>query len=219
MQQDRTLPSKSRRRRPCRRSRMSIQNRSTSRPARSTSRPGWRCTACRSACACSRSVPRPVPAGPGEGDQPPLAWAWRRSPPGSAWPMRADDWTFATYRGHAHALARGADPEAVMRELLGLRGRHLRRQGRLDAHHERRARLTSAPTRSSVRTCRSPAGARAGRRRLARRRRGHRVLLRRRRDEHRRLPRGGEPRRRMAGSRSSSCARTTSTWSTRRSAP
>jgi pyruvate dehydrogenase E1 component alpha subunit len=33
--------------------------------------------------------------------------------------MRPTDWTFATYRGHNHTLARGADPSAVMAELLG----------------------------------------------------------------------------------------------------
>jgi TPP-dependent pyruvate/acetoin dehydrogenase alpha subunit len=33
--------------------------------------------------------------------------------------MRDGDWTFATYRGHDHTLARGADPSAVMAELLG----------------------------------------------------------------------------------------------------
>ena len=33
--------------------------------------------------------------------------------------MRPGDWTFATYRGHNHTLARGADPSAVMAELLG----------------------------------------------------------------------------------------------------
>ena len=34
--------------------------------------------------------------------------------------MRPDDWTFATYRGHAHTLARGVPPmTAVMAELLG----------------------------------------------------------------------------------------------------
>jgi acetoin:2,6-dichlorophenolindophenol oxidoreductase subunit alpha len=33
--------------------------------------------------------------------------------------MRADDYTFATYRGHAHTLARGAEPGAVLAELLG----------------------------------------------------------------------------------------------------
>jgi acetoin:2,6-dichlorophenolindophenol oxidoreductase subunit alpha len=33
--------------------------------------------------------------------------------------MRADDWTFATYRGHAHTLARGSDMAATLGELLG----------------------------------------------------------------------------------------------------
>jgi acetoin:2,6-dichlorophenolindophenol oxidoreductase subunit alpha len=33
--------------------------------------------------------------------------------------MRTDDYTFATYRGHAHALARGMDPGEALAELLG----------------------------------------------------------------------------------------------------
>ena len=33
--------------------------------------------------------------------------------------MRQDDYTFATYRGHAHTLARGVPMEGVMAELLG----------------------------------------------------------------------------------------------------
>ncbi len=33
--------------------------------------------------------------------------------------MRPDDWTFATYRGHAHTLARGVPMGPVMAELLG----------------------------------------------------------------------------------------------------
>jgi pyruvate dehydrogenase E1 component alpha subunit len=33
--------------------------------------------------------------------------------------MRPDDWTFCTYRGHAHTLVRGAPMEATMAELLG----------------------------------------------------------------------------------------------------
>ena len=33
--------------------------------------------------------------------------------------MRTDDYTFATYRGHAHTLVRGADMAATMAELLG----------------------------------------------------------------------------------------------------
>jgi TPP-dependent pyruvate/acetoin dehydrogenase alpha subunit len=38
---------------------------------------------------------------------------------GFAQAMRSDDWTYATYRGHNHTLARGADPTATMAELLG----------------------------------------------------------------------------------------------------
>ena len=33
--------------------------------------------------------------------------------------MRADDWTFCTYRGHAHTLARGVSMEGVLGELMG----------------------------------------------------------------------------------------------------
>src|SRR5439155_8267580 len=33
--------------------------------------------------------------------------------------MHKDDYTFATYRGHAHTLARGASMTGVMGELLG----------------------------------------------------------------------------------------------------
>jgi TPP-dependent pyruvate/acetoin dehydrogenase alpha subunit len=33
--------------------------------------------------------------------------------------MRPDDWTFATYRGHAHTLARGVAMTPIMAELLG----------------------------------------------------------------------------------------------------
>lgn len=33
--------------------------------------------------------------------------------------MRPDDWTFATYRGHAHTIARGVEMTPVMAELLG----------------------------------------------------------------------------------------------------
>ncbi|MQA88240.1 MAG: pyruvate dehydrogenase (acetyl-transferring) E1 component subunit alpha [Streptosporangiales bacterium] len=38
--------------------------------------------------------------------------------------MRSDDWTFCTYRGHAHTLARGASMTAAMAELMG-RGKGL----------------------------------------------------------------------------------------------
>jgi len=38
---------------------------------------------------------------------------------GFAHAMRPDDYTFATYRGHAHTLARGTPPGPVLAELLG----------------------------------------------------------------------------------------------------
>jgi acetoin:2,6-dichlorophenolindophenol oxidoreductase subunit alpha len=38
---------------------------------------------------------------------------------GFAVAMRPDDWSFATYRGHHHTLARGARMDATMAELLG----------------------------------------------------------------------------------------------------
>ncbi len=41
---------------------------------------------------------------------------------GFASALRADDRSIGTYRGHHHALARGASPEAVMLELLGRDG-------------------------------------------------------------------------------------------------
>ena len=71
-------------------------------------------------------------------------WGWARrrsrSAPRSVLPPRRL-LASGTYRGHAHALARGASPEAVLRRAARPRGRDLRRQGRLDAHHQRRARL------------------------------------------------------------------------------
>ncbi|HEY0486120.1 MAG TPA: thiamine pyrophosphate-dependent dehydrogenase E1 component subunit alpha [Mycobacteriales bacterium] len=41
---------------------------------------------------------------------------------GAASVLRPGDASIGTYRGHAHALARGASPEAVLRELLGRAG-------------------------------------------------------------------------------------------------
>ena len=40
-------------------------------------------------------------------------------PPRFGVAMRPDDWTFCTYRGHAHTLARGASMEGVLGELMG----------------------------------------------------------------------------------------------------
>ncbi len=41
---------------------------------------------------------------------------------GAASVLRPDDYSIGTYRGHAHALARGAPPAAVLAELLGREG-------------------------------------------------------------------------------------------------
>jgi len=41
---------------------------------------------------------------------------------GVAAAMRDDDWTFCTYRGHNHTLARGVPMEPVLLELVGKRG-------------------------------------------------------------------------------------------------
>lgn len=41
---------------------------------------------------------------------------------GTASVLREGDYSIGTYRGHAHALARGAPPDAVMLELLGRQG-------------------------------------------------------------------------------------------------
>ena len=41
---------------------------------------------------------------------------------GVMWPLRTDDFLISTHRGHGHTLAKGADPLAMMRELLGREG-------------------------------------------------------------------------------------------------
>src|SRR5262249_48731734 len=41
---------------------------------------------------------------------------------GAASVLRPGDYSIGTYRGHAHALARGAPPDAVLAELLGRHG-------------------------------------------------------------------------------------------------
>ena len=41
---------------------------------------------------------------------------------GVLWPLRTDDYLISTHRGHGHTLAKGADPIAMMRELLGREG-------------------------------------------------------------------------------------------------
>ncbi len=56
---------------------------------------------------------------------------------GFAAAMRPTDWTFATYRGHAHTLARGVPMTPVLAELLGRTQRPDGGQGRVDAPDQR----------------------------------------------------------------------------------
>ena len=104
---------------------------------------------------------------------------------GAAAALRPGDRSIGTYRGHAHALARGAPPDAVLRELLGRVGGSAR---------ARAARCTS-PTSSTATSAlrdhrRAPADRlRHGVGRPGQRERGHRLLLRRRHDQHRGVPR------------------------------
>ena len=67
--------------------------------------------------------------------------------------MRHDDYTFCTYRGHAHTLARGVPTDADPGRAVGARERADGRQGRVDAPDQRRARRDGLATRSSAPTC------------------------------------------------------------------
>jgi pyruvate dehydrogenase E1 component alpha subunit len=58
-----------------------------------------------------------------------LALGQEAIPAGYAVAMRADDYTFCTYRGHGHTLARGASMAAAMAELLGRRNGMLHGKG------------------------------------------------------------------------------------------
>ena len=52
---------------------------------------------------------------------------------GFATAMKPGDWSFCTYRGHAHTLARGSSMTGVLGELMGRECRPDGREGRLHA--------------------------------------------------------------------------------------
>ena len=141
--------------------------------------------------------PGAVLRGPRPGDDPP-----RHRPGGgrgrrSRAAMRADDYTFCTYRGHNHTLARGVPMAPILRRAVRAGERAPGRQGRLDAPHERRARRDGL-----VRDRRRAPADRAGRGVVGpvpQVRPGRGLLLRRRDDEHRRVPRGAEHGRGLEG--------------------
>ncbi len=63
---------------------------------------------------------------------------------GASAALRDDDYVFATYRGHHHAIARGATPEECLAELMSRATGLCKGQGRLHAPHQgvrRHARL------------------------------------------------------------------------------
>ena len=72
---------------------------------------------------------------------------------GASAALRPGDYVFATYRGHHHAIARGATPGECLAELMSKATGPVRGQGRVDAPDQRRPGC-SAPTRSSAPTCR-----------------------------------------------------------------
>ena len=110
---------------------------------------------------------------------------------GASAALRPDDYVFATYRGHHHAIARGASPEGCLAELMQRStgvckakggSMHLTQadHGMLGSYAIVGAHLPDGQRRRLVREAQ---GYDAGRRRV----------LRRRRDQHRRLPRGAQP--------------------------
>ena len=105
--------------------------------------------------------------------------------------MQPDDYTFATYRGHAHTLARGASMTAVMGELLGRDNGLMHGKGgsmHLTDVEPRRHGLVRHRRRTSDHRAAAPPGRRSTAAPTGRGR-----VLRRRHDEHRRVPRGAEP--------------------------
>ena len=130
--------------------------------------------------------------------------------------MRKGDKSFCTYRGHAHTLARGASMEGMLGELM-LRDIGLMRGKGGSMHltsveHD----VSSAPTRSSAPICRSPA-ARLGARNISAKRTCRSASLATARPISARFTRRSTSPR-SGSCRSSSSARTISTWNTRQSA-
>src|SRR6266516_6375665 len=76
---------------------------------------------------------------------------------GASAALRPDDYVVATYRGHHHAIARGATPEACLAELMSrATGLCAGKAARCTSRWPRAT--CSAPTRSLARTCRWHAG-------------------------------------------------------------
>ena len=72
---------------------------------------------------------------------------------GASAALRPDDYVFATYRGHHHAIARGATPDECLAELMSKATGVCRAKGG-SMHLTKAEPGCSARTRSSARTCR-----------------------------------------------------------------
>src|SRR5215467_11855266 len=97
---------------------------------------------------------------------------------GASAALRPDDYVFAAYRGHHHAMARGATPEECLAELMS-KGTGLNKAKGGSMH------LTKAS--AGMLGSYAMVGA------AARQRPGRGRVLRRRRHQHRGVPRGAEP--------------------------
>ena len=115
---------------------------------------------------------------------------------GAASVLRPGDYSLGTYRGHAHALARGAPADAVLAELLG-------REGGICGGKGGSMHITSVEhgyygSYAIVGAHLPIACGLAWAARIRRSGQVTRVLLRRRDHQHRRVPRGGQPGRGVA---------------------
>ena len=126
-----------------------------------------------------------------------------------------DDLITSTHRGHGHCIAKGLDLARMMAEILGREDGYCRGHGgsmhitAIDKGMLGADAIVAGSLGDRGRRRARPAAPGQGRR--------HRLLLRRRRGEPGHPPRGVQPRRRARRARSSSCARTTSGRSRRRS--
>ncbi len=125
--------------------------------------------------------------------------------------LRTTDAVLSTHRGHHHCLAKGAQPDRLMAELLGRSAGYSR--GRGGSMHVAIPEIGLLGTNGIVGAGLPIATGAALRRAGPAARRRHRLLLRRRRDGHGGFRRGAEHRRALEAAARSSSARTTSSSS------
>ena len=110
---------------------------------------------------------------------------------GASAALRPDDYVFATYRGHHHAMARGATPEACLAELMQKATGLCKAKG--GSMHLTQAAGNMLGSYAIVGAHLPMAVGAAWSATAARHRAGGGGVLRRRRHQHRRVPRGAQP--------------------------